>query len=97
MPNAMKRILLSLLAAVSLLAPLAVAASEGGAPLDRFPKERVTDVVALQNGAKLFVNYCLNCHAASMVRYNRLTDESVGLNEAPVSYTHLTLPTIYSV
>ena len=80
----MKRILLSLLAAVSLLAPLAVAASEGGAPLDRFPKERVTDVVALQNGAKLFVNYCLNCHAASMVRYNRLTDESVGLNEAQI-------------
>lgn len=83
-PNAMKRILLRLLAAVSLVAPLLAGASEGGAPLDRFPKERVTDVAALQNGAKLFVNYCLNCHAAAMVRYNRLTDAAVGLNEAQI-------------
>jgi ubiquinol-cytochrome c reductase cytochrome c1 subunit len=79
-PNAMKRILLSLLAAVSFTA----VASEGGAQLDRFPKERVTDVAALQNGAKLFVNYCLNCHGASAMRYNRLTDDAVGLSEAQI-------------
>jgi len=83
-PTAMKRILLSLLAAVSFAAVVSAAASEGGPQLDRFPKERVTDVAALQNGAKLFVNYCLNCHAASMVRYNRLTDAAVGLNEAQI-------------
>jgi ubiquinol-cytochrome c reductase cytochrome c1 subunit len=77
----MKRILLSLLAAVSFAAALPAVAAEGGAPLDRFPKERLTDVAALQNGAKLFVNYCLNCHGASMVRYNRLTDPAVGLTE----------------
>jgi ubiquinol-cytochrome c reductase cytochrome c1 subunit len=41
-------------------------------------------VAALQNGAKLFVNYCLNCHSASVVRYNRLTDPAVGLNEAQI-------------
>jgi ubiquinol-cytochrome c reductase cytochrome c1 subunit len=76
----MKRFLLSLL----LVCSFAVQASEGGAPLDRFPKERVTDVSALQNGAKLFVNYCLNCHGASMVRYNRLTDSALGLNEAQI-------------
>jgi ubiquinol-cytochrome c reductase cytochrome c1 subunit len=80
----MKRILLSLLAALWFAAPLTAAAAEGGAPLDRFPKERVTDLVALQNGAKLFVNYCLNCHAASAMRYNRLTDAAVGLNEAQI-------------
>lgn len=77
----MKRILLSLLAACSFAVSVTAFAAEGGAPLDRFPKERVTDVAALQNGAKLFVNYCLNCHAASAMRYNRLTDSAVGLNE----------------
>jgi len=80
----MKRILLGLWAALSLVAALPAAAAEGGAPLDRFPKERVTDLAALQNGAKLFVNYCLNCHAASMVRYNRLTDSAVGLSEVQI-------------
>jgi ubiquinol-cytochrome c reductase cytochrome c1 subunit len=34
---------------------------------------------ALQRGAKLFVNYCLNCHSASMMRYNRLRD--LGLSD----------------
>lgn len=33
----------------------------------------------LQHGAKLFVNYCLNCHGASAMRYNRLRD--IGLSE----------------
>jgi ubiquinol-cytochrome c reductase cytochrome c1 subunit len=80
----MKRFLLSLLATASLLWSSAVLAAEGGAPLDRFPKERVTDVSALQNGAKLFVNYCLNCHAASMMRYNRLADPAVGLTEEQI-------------
>jgi ubiquinol-cytochrome c reductase cytochrome c1 subunit len=80
----MKRIILGLLAAVSCAVAMPAFASEGGAPLDRFPKERLTDVSALQNGAKLFVNYCLNCHSASVVRYNRLTDSAVGLNEAQI-------------
>ncbi len=33
-----------------------------------------TDVESLQRGARLFVNYCLNCHSAQYMRYNRLTD-----------------------
>jgi ubiquinol-cytochrome c reductase cytochrome c1 subunit len=36
-------------------------------------------VAALQNGAKLFVNHCLNCHSAAYMRYNRLRD--IGLTE----------------
>lgn len=76
----MKRLLIGLLAACS----LAAWGSEAGPPLDRFPKERVTDVAALQHGAKLFVNYCLNCHAAAAMRYNRLTDPAVGLTEAQI-------------
>jgi ubiquinol-cytochrome c reductase cytochrome c1 subunit len=80
----MKRILHRLVALAALLCPLVAFASEGGPLLDRFPKERVTDVAALQNGAKLFVNYCLNCHAAAAMRYNRLTDPVVGLTEEQI-------------
>jgi len=57
-------------------------ANTGGAPWDKFPTEKMTDVAALQNGAKLFVNYCLNCHAAAYMRYNRLRD--IGLTEAQI-------------
>ena len=35
-------------------------AAEGGYPLDLFPVDKVTQLPALQNGAKLFVNYCLS-------------------------------------
>ena len=57
-------------------------ASEGGIPWDRFPVAKLTDVTALQNGAKLFVNYCLNCHSAAFMRYSRLTD--LNLTEAQI-------------
>src|SRR5687767_11323088 len=40
---------------------------------DKAPS-RTNDLPALQNGAKLFVNYCLNCHSAAYMRYNRLRD-----------------------
>lgn len=33
------------------------------------------DTAASQRGAKLFVNYCLSCHAASYMRYNRLAED----------------------
>jgi len=65
------------LLAVLALLPGFVFASEEGFPLDRAPER--TDMASLQNGAKLFVNYCLNCHSASAMRYNRLRD--LGLNE----------------
>lgn len=49
-------------------------------------KVDLNDRVSLQNGAKLFVNYCLSCHSMSYMRYNRvgrdlgLTDEQVADN-----------------
>ena len=72
----MKRLIASFLATLSLLAGLSsgAAASEGGHALDKFPIDRVSDMAALQHGAKLFVNYCLNCHSAAYMRYNRLRD-----------------------
>ena len=56
-------------------------ASEGGIPWDKAPN-KTNDQVALQNGAKLFVNYCLNCHSAAFMRYNRLTE--IGLTEKQI-------------
>jgi ubiquinol-cytochrome c reductase cytochrome c1 subunit len=63
--------------AVLALLPGFVFANEGTFPLDRAPER--TDIASLQNGAKLFINYCLNCHSASSMRYNRLRD--LGLSE----------------
>jgi ubiquinol-cytochrome c reductase cytochrome c1 subunit len=60
------------LLAVLALLPGFVFANEGTVQLDRAPER--SDLASLQNGAKLFVNYCLNCHSASSMRYNRLRD-----------------------
>lgn len=66
--------LLSIFALVgACFAALPAMASEGGYPLEPAPLD-TSDVSSLQRGAKLFVNYCLNCHGASMMRYNRLKD-----------------------
>lgn len=61
--------------AMFLSCSLAFAAS---AQLDKAPN-RINDMAALQHGAKLFVNYCLNCHSANSMRYNKLLD--LGLTE----------------
>ena len=58
-------------------APVA-AAAESTYPLERAPN-RQSDMIALQNGARLFVNHCLNCHSANVMRYNKLAD--LGLTE----------------
>ena len=50
-------------------------------PLDKAPGN-TTDMASLQNGAKLFVNYCLNCHSAAFMRFNRLRD--IGLTEKQI-------------
>lgn len=69
----MKKLLTALL-----FAPLMALASGAAVHLDKAP-DVSGDNAALQNGAKLFVNYCLNCHGASFMRYNRLT--GIGLTE----------------
>jgi ubiquinol-cytochrome c reductase cytochrome c1 subunit len=40
------------------------------------------DAISIQRGARTFVNYCLNCHSASSMRYNRLMD--LGLTEQQI-------------
>jgi len=67
--------------AVLLAAALAADAAETGYRLDRSPHDP-TDRASLQAGAALFVNYCLGCHGAQYVRYNRLAD--LGLSEQQI-------------
>jgi len=71
------RVLVLLLA---LAAPLPLAAEESvrldAAPID--PR----DVASLQAGARTFVNYCLNCHSAGMMRYHKLLE--IGLTEQQI-------------
>ena len=72
----MKKFLIALL-----FAPVVAFAAGANVPLDKWPGS-VSDKAALQNGAKLFVNYCLNCHGASFMRYKTLTE--LGLSEQQV-------------
>lgn len=70
-------ILISLLGALT-VSTVAQAAGGGGNLMSA--NSNIRDTAALQRGAKLFVNYCLSCHSASYMRYNRLA-EDLGLNE----------------
>ncbi len=64
-----------------LFAPLLAFAAGAELHLDRAP-DKANDMAALQNGAKIFVNYCLNCHSASYMRYSRLKD--IGISDAQI-------------
>ncbi len=79
----MQRLLLVWAFASALFAALLppAAASEAGYRLERSPHDP-NDLVSLQSGARLFVNYCLNCHGAQFMRYNRLSD--IGLSESQI-------------
>jgi ubiquinol-cytochrome c reductase cytochrome c1 subunit len=70
-----------LLAAFLLLAAGGASASEAGLRLEPALVNRL-DTESLQRGARNFVNYCLNCHGAQYMRYNRLSD--LGLTEAQI-------------
>jgi ubiquinol-cytochrome c reductase cytochrome c1 subunit len=79
----MNVICLRTLFAVLVLAAGGGAAASGGedirmepSPIDRLSLE------SQQRGVRTFVNYCLNCHSAKYMRYNRLTD--LGLTESQI-------------
>nr|VFK39825.1 MAG: ubiquinol-cytochrome c reductase cytochrome c1 subunit [Candidatus Kentron sp. SD]VFK45279.1 MAG: ubiquinol-cytochrome c reductase cytochrome c1 subunit [Candidatus Kentron sp. SD] len=75
---------LSFLAAVLLLVPSFVGAVSGSGSVRLLdPAIDLKDVASLQRGAKLFVNYCLSCHNASLARYNRMAAD-IGLTEDQV-------------
>ena len=74
-----RHLIVGLAMAVGLVA--GVQANEGGVAWDKAPN-KTNDLAALQNGAKIFVNYCLNCHSAAFMRFNRLRD--IGLTEQQI-------------
>ena len=76
--NLWKKLLLGLAFALPVAAAQAAA---GGIAWDKAPG-KTNDLASLQHGAKVFVNYCLNCHSAAFMRYNRLTD--IGLTEQQI-------------
>ena len=49
--------------------------------LDKVPR-KTTDLVSLQHGAKVFVNYCVGCHSAAFMRYTKL--EELGLSQKEI-------------
>lgn len=69
------------LVALPLMAASLVFAAGEHVHLDHAPIN-TGDSASLQRGAKLFVNYCLNCHSANYMRYNRLAD--IGLNDKEI-------------
>ena len=65
--------------------PMLAMASSGGFKLEK-ADVNLESKQSLRHGAKLFVNYCMSCHSAAYMRYNRmgrdlgLTDEQVEEN-----------------
>jgi ubiquinol-cytochrome c reductase cytochrome c1 subunit len=70
-----------ILAAVLVATAGIAAASEEGLRMPPAPVNRL-DQESLQRGARNFVNYCLGCHSAKFMRYNRLT--ALGLTESQI-------------
>jgi len=78
--NSFKKLLAGLTMGVALIG-CALTARAAEIHFDKAPIN-LKDQASLQRGAKIFVNYCLGCHSASFVRYNRLTD--LGLTEQQI-------------
>ncbi|CAB3759467.1 cytochrome c1 [Paraburkholderia humisilvae] len=78
----MKR-LLSILALIGAtlggLAAAPVTAQEN-IPLDRAP-DNADNFASLQHGAQIFVNYCMGCHSANLVRFSALQQLGISQKE----------------
>ncbi len=82
----MKKTLLALTTWLWLLGAGAAGASEA-VHLDSVDVD-ITDQASLQRGAEAFVRYCLNCHSAAYMRYNRLV-EDLGIDEDTLETRYL--------
>ena len=71
--------LIQCIAVVTLLTVNSAFAAGGNEPLFKMNVD-VGNRSSLQRGAKLFMNYCLSCHAASFSRYNRVAKD-LGISE----------------
>jgi len=71
-----------IIASIFALFSMQVMAASGGVELDHVEID-ITDQASLQRGAQTFVNYCLSCHSASYMRYNRMARD-LGLTDDQV-------------
>ena len=79
----MNKVITRLLVAFGLVvAATGALASSAGIPIETWPAERSRSFGSLQNGARLFANYCMGCHSANLVRWNRL--EQIGLDDKQI-------------
>lgn len=78
----MKKLLLGLFFSAAACWGTGAGAAGGEIQMDPFPGERLRDLASLQNGTRLFANYCLSCHSASLMRWNRLQD--IGLDDGQI-------------
>jgi len=62
---------MSLFIGLYLVVPSAVIAAASNLPMEPANND-VSNIQSLQRGARNYVNYCLGCHSAKYVRYNRL-------------------------
>jgi ubiquinol-cytochrome c reductase cytochrome c1 subunit len=85
-PDIMKNIITALALCGMLLAAGVLTAlpakAQDNVQLDHFP-DQTDDLASLQRGARLFTNYCLNCHSANLMRYSRLGD--IGLTDQEIA------------
>jgi len=68
-----------------LVSPVLVSVNVSASSAENLDKANIKleDTASIKRGAKLFVQYCLNCHSASLMRYSRIaadmgmTDEEI--------------------
>lgn len=77
----MKKLLI--IAFALLFAPAVMASGGAGYHLDKVSID-LNNKESLQRGARLFVNYCLNCHSAGYARYNRVAAD-LGISDEAMS------------
>ncbi len=70
-------------AIIMMILPVPVLAAGGGIHLDEANIDP-TNTQSQQRGARLFVNYCLSCHAAGLMRYERI-GKDLGIDERLVA------------
>lgn len=63
-----------LIALIAVLVPLTAAAA-GGASVPHSMEPDLQDQASLQNGMKLYVNYCMGCHSLEYQRFSRAAED----------------------
>ncbi len=79
----MKKLIITAITALSLAAPVAFSAGGGTTYPNEKANVNLANQESLQNGAKLYLNYCAGCHSMEYVRYSRIAQD-LGLTEEQV-------------